>query len=211
MKDIGVIIFEDNKPRKELLKLLLDNTAGFTCLGAYEDCRDVVEIVANTSADIILMDIDMPYVNGIEGLRLLKNNFPNQKVIIQTIFEDDDKIFNAMKAGADGYILKKTNPDKFLDAICDIYNGGIVMTPEIARRVLNFFNQSKIIINHFNLSSREAEVLRYLVRGSSYKMIATSCCVSYSTINTHLKNIYKKLQVSSGNEAIIKALQYNLV
>ena len=211
MSHISVVVFEDNKPRKDLLELLLNNTDGFLCLGIYEDCRDVVNIIANKKPDIVLMDIHMPFVNGIEGLKLIKAEFPDQKVVIQTIFEDDEKIFDAIKAGADGYVLKKTMPDKFLEALSEVHNGGIVMTPVIARKVVCFFNEKKISDNGFGLTIREKEILSLLLDGYSYKMIADSCAVSYATVNSHLKNIYKKLQVSSGKEAVVKATKLNLV
>ena len=153
----------------------------------------------------------MPFVNGIDGLKLIKAKFPNQKVVIQTIFEEDEKIFDAVKAGADGYVLKKTHPEKFLDAISEIHNGGIVLTPLIARKVISFFNDQKVSNDKFGLTIREKDILKLLVDGYSYKMIADSCNVSYATVNTHLKNIYKKLQVSSGKEAAVKAVKLNLL
>jgi DNA-binding NarL/FixJ family response regulator len=210
MSYISVVVFEDNKPRKDLLELLLNNSDGFLCLGIYEDCRDVVDIIANKKPDIVLMDINMPFVNGIEGLKLIKAEFPDQKVVIQTIFEDDENIFDAIKAGADGYVLKKTQPEKFLEAISEIHNGGIVITPVIARRVVSFFNDQKVSNDEFGLTKREKDILTLLVDGYSYKMIADSCNVSYATVNTHLKNIYKKLQVTSGKEAVVKAAKLNL-
>lgn len=211
MSDISVVVFEDNIPRKDLLKLLLDNSIGFLCLGIYEDCRNVIDIIATKKPDIVLMDINMPFVNGIDGLKLIKAKFPNQKVVIQTIFEEDEKIFDAVKAGADGYVLKKTHPEKFLDAISEIHNGGIVLTPLIARKVISFFNDQKVSNDKFGLTIREKDILKLLVDGYSYKMIADSCNVSYATVNTHLKNIYKKLQVSSGKEAAVKAVKLNLL
>jgi DNA-binding NarL/FixJ family response regulator len=210
MSYISVVVFEDNKPRKDLLELLLNNSDGFLCLGIYEDCRDVVDIIANKKPDIVLMDINMPFVNGIEGLKLIKAEFPDQKVVIQTIFEDDENIFDAIKAGADGYVLKKIQPEKFLEAISEIHNGGIVITPVIARRVVSFFNDQKVSNDEFGLTKREKDILTLLVDGYSYKMIADSCNVSYATVNTHLKNIYKKLQVTSGKEAVVKAAKLNL-
>jgi len=210
MSDISVVVFEDNIPRKDLLKLLLDNSNGFSCLGIFEDCRDVIDIIATNKPDIVLMDINMPFVDGIEGLKLIKTEFPNQKVVIQTIFEDDEKIFDAIKAGADGYVLKKTHPEKFLDAISEIHNGGIVMTPVIARKVISFFNDKKVSNDEFSLTIREKNIMSLLVDGYSYKMIAESCEISYATVNTHLKNIYKKLQVTTGKEAVAKAVKLNL-
>lgn len=209
---IKVAVFDDNKPRRELLQLLLDSSDGLSCSGAFEDCRDVVSNIAANVPDLILMDIDMPYVNGIEGLIEVRKHFPQVKVLMQTIFEDDEKIFNAIVAGADGYILKKTPPAKLLDAITDVMEGGAPMTPTVARQVLLFFNnkQQRIEKRDFNLSSREEEILGYLVQGLSYKMIADKCNISYPTVNSHISHIYKKLHVNSGTEAVAKAIEHNI-
>ena len=213
MQVIKVAVFDDNKPRRELLKLLLDNSEGLTCCGAYEDCRDIVENLSGDIPDVILMDIDMPYVNGIEGLRAVRSHFPAVRVLMQTIFEDDDKIFDAIVAGADGYLLKKTPPAKLLEAILDVVAGGAPMTPTVARQVLLLFNNKhqRLQKKDFNLSQREQEILGYLVQGLSYKMIAATCNISYPTVNSHISHIYEKLHVSSGTEAVAKALEHRIV
>lgn len=213
MKMIRVAVFDDNKPRRDLLKLLLNSTEGFTCTGAYEDCRDVVRNISSEVPDVVLMDIDMPYVNGIEGLKLIRKQFPEVKILMQTIFEDDEKIFNAIVAGADGYILKKTPPAKLLDSITEVMHGGAPMTPSVARQVLLLFNNkySQTEKKDFDLTAREQEILGYLVQGFSYKMIADKCNVSYPTVNTHISHIYEKLHVSSGTEAVAKAIEQNIV
>jgi len=210
---IRVAVFDDNKPRRDLLQLLLNSTEGFTCTGAYKDCRDVLKNISSEIPDVVLMDIDMPYVNGIEGLKLIHKQFPRIKILMQTIFEDDDKIFTAIVAGADGYLLKKTPPAKLLDAIIEVMEGGAPMTPSVARQVLLLFNNnhSNIPKNDFNLTVREQEILGYLVQGFSYKMIADKCNVSYPTVNTHISHIYEKLHVSSGTEAVAKAIEQNIV
>ncbi len=213
MTEIKVAVFDDNKPRRELLQLLLNNSDGLTCTDAYEDCRNIVQHISTNVPDVILMDIDMPHVNGIEGLIELRKHFPQVKVLMQTIFEDDDKIFDAIVAGADGYILKKTPPAKLLEAIAEVMEGGAPMTPVIARQVLLLFNNKhqRIEKKDFNLSAREEEILRYLVQGLSYKMIAGKCNISYPTVNSHISHIYEKLHVNSGTEAVAKALANKIV
>jgi len=213
MHKIQVAVFDDNKPRRELLKLLLDSSDGLTCTGAYEDCRNIINNIAANVPDVILMDIDMPFVNGIEGLIEVRKHYPNVKVLMQTIFEDDDKIFDAIVAGADGYLLKKTAPAKLLEAITDVMEGGAPMTPVVARQVLLLFNNKhqRIEKKDFNLSAREQEILGYLVQGLSYKMIADKCNISYPTVNSHISHIYEKLHVSSGTEAVAKAMEYKIV
>lgn len=213
MKPIKVAVFDDNKPRRELLQLLLNSSEGLTCTGAYEDCRNIVDNISVNLPDVILMDIDMPYVNGIEGLTRVRQYFPEIKVLMQTIFEDDDKIFEAIVAGADGYILKKTPPGKLLDAITDVMEGGAPMTPTVARQVLLLFNKKheRMQKKDFDLPAREQEILGYLVQGLSYKMIAEKCFISYPTVNSHISHIYEKLHVRSGTEAVAKAMEYKIV
>jgi DNA-binding NarL/FixJ family response regulator len=158
------------------------------------------------------MDIDMPYVNGIKGLILIKKEFPEVKILMQTVFEDEDKIFSAIVSGADGYILKKTSPSKLLEAIKDVSEGGSPMTPIVAKQVLLLFNNKhqQIPKEEFDLTTRELEILSLLVDGYSYKMIADKCHISYPTVNTHISHIYEKLHVSSGTEAVAKAIEHRL-
>jgi len=209
---IKVAVFDDNKPRRELLEMLLNSTEGMQCTGAFEDCRDVMKNIVQNVPDVVLMDIDMPYVNGIEGLQLIKKQFPDIKILMQTVFEDDEKIFAAICAGADGYILKKTPPAMLIDAISEAMSGGAPMTPTVARQVLQLFNtRNKKTTTDFNLTERETEILSMLVQGLSYKMIAEKCNVSYSTVNSHITHIYEKLHVKSGTEAVAKAIENKIV
>jgi DNA-binding NarL/FixJ family response regulator len=210
---IKVVLFEDNKPRRELLQLLLDGSDGILCLAAYEDGRDVVRRLKADPPDVVLMDIDMPHVNGIEALIEIRRHFPGIRVLMQTIFEDDEKIFNAIVAGADGYILKKASPARLIEAIADVMQGGAPMTPSVARQVLQLFQRKhrRIEIKDFDLTARETEILGLLVEGLSYKMIAGQCHISYATVNSHISHIYEKLHVKSGTEAVAKALSENLV
>lgn len=193
--------------------MLLDNSEGFTCSGAFEDGYDIVSNISSNLPDVILMDIDMPRVNGIEALKLVRKQYPSVKVLMQTIFEDEDKIFDAIMAGADGYILKKTPPLKLLEGIREVMEGGAPMTPTVAKQVLTLFN-NKHTRQHqlnFKLTEREQEILRMLVKGLSYKMIATQCNISYATVNSHISHIYEKLHVGNAVEAVTKAIDHQLV
>ncbi len=213
MQLIKVAVFEDNKPRRELLEMLLNSTEGIMCCGAYPDGRDALIHIAGNMPDVVLMDIDMPNINGIQTLTAIRSQYPSLKVLMQTVFEHEDKIFDSILAGADGYILKKTPPAKLLEAVHEVMAGGAPMTPTVARQVLLLFNNrhQKIPKNNFDLTERELEILSLLVNGFSYKMIAEKCSVSYPTVNTHISHIYQKLHVQSGTEAVAKAIQEKIV
>jgi DNA-binding NarL/FixJ family response regulator len=209
---IRVAIFDDNAKRREALTLLLQSSEGIEYAGAYNDCRKVVHHLLNCKPDVVLMDIDMPHVNGIEGLILLRPQFPHIKVLMQTVFEDDEKVFAAICAGANGYILKQATAAKLLEGITEVTRGGAPMTPLIAKKVLEFFaSKNAPAPNTFHLTKREKEVLKYLVRGFSYKMIATECFISYATVNSHISKIYEKLQVNSSAAAVALAIRERLV
>lgn len=209
---IKVAVFDDNQPWRELLGMLIDTTPGMQCTGTFEDCRQVVKNIGQNIPEVVLMDIDMPHVDGISGLQLIKEQFPQVRILMQTVFEQDDKIFDAIRAGADGYLLKTTPPAKIIDAINELMAGGAPMTPTVARQVLKLFNgKNKKPQSSFNLTDRELEILAMLVQGLSYKMIADKCCVSYSTVNSHISHIYQKLHVKSGTEAVAKAIEEDLI
>jgi DNA-binding NarL/FixJ family response regulator len=207
---IRVIIFDDNAERRESLKYLIGMFPDFHFAGAFEDCSQVVTNVEETRPDVILMDIQMPNVNGITGVRLIKTVHPEIVIIMQTIFEDDDSVFDSIKAGASGYILKKASPEKIAEAIRDAASGGSPMTPSVASKILRFFQHNSIAHN-YDLTPREREMLGHLVNGLSYKMIAAKCGISFHTVNSHLRKIYEKLHVHSLGEAVSKALKERLV
>ena len=211
--EIKVAVFDDNKTRRNGLQLLIDSTEGMKCVGTFEDCSNVLNNVNVSQPDVVLMDIDMPIVNGIEGVKLIRENYSDIKILMQTVFEEDEKIFASICAGADGYILKKTSPIKLIDSINEVMAGGAPMTPSIARQVLHLFNKQnqKSGNSLFDLSTRELEILSLLVKGLSYKMIAEKCFISYSTVNTHIKHIYEKLHVHSVVEAVSKAISQRIV
>src|SRR4030095_5342507 len=213
MKDIRVIIFEDNRNLRESLFNLLESADGFTCAGAFAHCERVIENIEETQPDVILMDIELPVVSGIEAVKLIREKYPDVKILMETIFEEDEKIFQSICNGAQGYILKNTPPEGILNAIHEIFEGGAPMTPIIASKVLRLF-KSNLADNSddaYHLSSREKEILKCLVEGMSYKMIADTCFISADTVNGHIKNIYKKLQVHSKSEAVVKAIKSRLV
>jgi DNA-binding NarL/FixJ family response regulator len=207
-----VIIYDDNATRRESLKILLESAEGYIVCGMFGNCVHVEQHMKEFEPDIVLMDIQMPECDGIEGVKKISEFFPNTKVIMQTVFEDDDKIFDAIKFGASGYILKKAEPHKIIEAIEEVLQGGSAMTPSIATKVLGFFrSQSDHNQNKFGLSDREKEILNELVDGKSYKMVAEKLSISYHTVNSHIKKIYDKLQVHSVGEAISKAIHQKIV
>lgn len=211
--EIKVAIFEDNNNMREGLYQLINGSSGFTCTGAFPNCDDLVKRIEKSNPDVILMDIQMPGISGIEGVKLAKENFPEIKILMETIFDDDEKIFASICAGAEGYILKNTAPVEILNAIKEISEGGSPMTPTIANRVLKMVKNQRASYskNLFNLTDREKEILSCLVEGMSYKLIADDLTISIDTVNVHIKNIYKKLQVHSKSEAVVKAIKGNIV
>lgn len=210
---IRVAVFDDNETRREGLQMMINLTADMECTGAYPDCRNVVQRVTEMKPDVVLMDIDMPHVSGLEGLILLKKNFPDLKIVMQTVFEEDDKIFACICSGADGYILKKTPPHELLKGIVDVMQGGAPMTPTVARQVLRLFSNKNSTerTGGFDLTDREQEILSHLVKGLSYKMIADKCNISLPTVSTHVRHIYEKLQVHSVAAAVAKAIEHRMV
>jgi DNA-binding NarL/FixJ family response regulator len=209
---IKIVVYDDNASRRESLDLLLQSYNDFIVQGAFNDCSNVEQEINSLQPDIVLMDIEMPNVDGISGVKIINRLFPNVKVIMQTVFEDDEKIFDALRFGASGYILKKTDPSKIIEAIREVMNGGSPMTPSIATRVLKFFrDKGAVDTQNFGLTTREMDILQHLVDGKSYKMISSDLNISYHTVNSHVKKIYDKLQVNSVSEAVSKALQQKII
>ncbi|MEP6795034.1 MAG: response regulator transcription factor [Saprospiraceae bacterium] len=210
---IKVAIFEDNHNYRISLYQLINGSEGFECVGAFEDCSRLLEKMKTISPDIVLMDIELPGINGIEAVRILKEEYPSLKIMMQTIFEENEKIFQSILAGASGYILKNTSPSGILDAIKEIYEGGAPMSPSIAIKVLKMMinKPDHPRVNTFNLSDREKEILSCLVKGMSYQLIADSCFISIDTVRGHIRNIYEKLHVHSKGAAVAKAIKGNIV
>lgn len=196
---IKVFIYDDSAERRESLKALLSLNESISVVGEAPNCSTVLIDMESHKPELVLMDINMPEVNGIEGLKQIKLNFPEIKVLIQTAFDDDEKVFTTIKNGASGYILKKDKPEKILQAIDEVMQGGAVMNPLIAQKVMDYFQPKK---TDTVLTKKEIEVLVLLSEGLSYKMVADKLGVSYTTINSHTRNLYEKLHISSLGEAI---------
>ena len=210
---IKVAIFEDNAQLREMLFQVIDLTEGLSCTGAYPDAMDIEFKIRRSQPDIVLMDIDMPGISGIEAVRILKEKFPEVLVMMQTVFEDNEKVFDSVCAGASGYLLKNTLSEQIISAIRELKNGGAPMSPGIAKKVIHRFQEQNPYIKAeaYKLSDREKEVLTCLMKGMSYKMIAEACFISIDTVKFHIKKIYEKLHVNSKSEAVIKAMRGKIV
>jgi DNA-binding NarL/FixJ family response regulator len=206
---IRLAIFEDNDSLRESLVYLLKNTGEYEVTGDYSHCNDAATVARVQKPDVVLMDIDMPGIGGIGGVKAIKEARPETSVIMYTVFEDDEKLFQCLCAGANGYLLKKTSPSVLFEAIQEVAGGGAPMSPSIARKVLASFQRGKS--NKYELSAREVEVLELLAKGFSAKMIAAELSISFDTARFHLKNIYRKLHVNCGKEAIAKALSEHIL
>ena len=212
---IDVAIFEDNKLIRDALVAILNGTHQYNCVGAFDNGKFWEEQLQRSKPDIVLMDIEMPGLDGIELTRLITQKFENIKVLIQTVFDDTGKIFHALCAGASGYILKTDPPHKYLEAITEVYNGGSFMNAGVARKTLSFFTNKNIMMmapqsEKFNLTEREKEILQRLIESRSLRSIAESLFISLETVRTHVKHIYKKLHVANRTEAVMKAIQQGL-
>ncbi len=207
---IKVSIVEDHDAYREVISDIIANAEGFEVIAAYSAIEEITDDILQ--ADVILMDIGLPGKSGIEGLKEIKHHSPDTHIIMLTNYIDDDKIFEALSAGADGYLLKKVSTTRILEAITDTYRGGASITPLIARRVLQTF---KIPVDaekkHAKLSPREIEILALLVQGQNYKTAAEALFISPETVRNHIRNIYKKLQVRSRSEAVALAIRQGLV
>lgn len=209
---IKILIYEDNPQLREGLSMLINGSDGYEVLAAYKNCATVVDEVEAWKPNVILMDIDMPVVNGIEGLKLIRQKNQEVKVLMLTVFDDNKNVFEALKNGANGYVLKKTPPAKLLEYITEAASGGAPMTSSIATQVLKMFSEVQIPQGEdYNLSDREKEVLQHLVNGYSYKMIAAEMFIAIDTVRSHIKKIYEKLHVNSKSEAVAKAFKDKIV
>ena len=205
---IKLLLYEDNPQLREGLTMLIDGSEGFSVLAAYKNCNNVAAEVEAWKPDVILMDIDMPGTNGIEGLKLIREKNDDVKVLMLTVFDDNRNVFEALKNGANGYVLKKTPPAKLLEFITEAASGGAPMTASIATQVLKMFSQVNAPTSEdYNLSDREKEVLQLLVDGYSYKMIASQMFIAIDTVRSHIKKIYEKLHVNSKSEAVARAFK----
>ena len=211
---LNVVVVEDNDAIREGLKILIDGTEGYSCIGAFEDCESMLKQIKKLNPDVMLMDLAMPGMGGIEGIKKVKETLPELTILVLTIYEENDRIFDALVAGASGYLIKKTPPSKLLEAIKEAYEGGAPMSAQIARKVIEYFQNPKSTIQHKNeyvLTPREKEILSGLVEGHNFKAIADSLFISIETVRFHFRNIYKKLHVHSQSEAVAKAIKEGLI
>lgn len=209
---VKVLIYEDNEVMRDGLSKLVTDKSDYLLCGAYENCRGVARQVKQLRPDVILMDIEMPEVNGIEGILQIRAANESVKIIILTVFDDNTNVFDAICAGANGYLLKKTIPEKIFDAIQDVLNGGSPMSAAIASKVLKMLATAKPKTSkEYHITKREKEILQSMVQGNSYKMIADILLISQETVKTHIKRIYEKLHVHSQTEAVAKAINERLL
>jgi DNA-binding NarL/FixJ family response regulator len=201
---ISIAIIEDDEDVRDSLKILVETTEGLECAGAFCDAESGLEFLTADPADIVLMDIHLPGMDGIECVRQLKSVHPEMHFIMCTVFQDDNSVFNALKAGATGYLLKNEDPDKIAEAIFELHSGGSPMTPQIARRVLESFNKPAVHDEIHLLTKRETELLGFVSKGFRNKEIADKLFISTETVRKHINNIYQKLHVQSRMEAVNK-------
>ena len=206
---IKIIIVEDNKTIRDGLTVLINATDGLRCVANYKDCESMLDKLEADQPDLILMDIGLPGMSGIDGIKKVKEIFPEILILMLSVYEDDDNIFRALCSGACGYLIKKTPPAQLIEAIKEAYEGGSPMSSHIARKVVNYFKNN---VKHSDqpesiLSEREKEILTSLSKGNSYKMIADSIYISLDTVRYHIRNIYKKMHVHSQSAAVAKALR----
>lgn len=210
---IKVIVVEDNGAIRDGLKILIDGTDGYSCVGAYPECNLMLKNLEKLEPDVLLMDIGLPGMNGIEGIKKARVIIPDLTILVLTVYEENDLVFDALCAGACGYLVKKTPPSRLLEAIQEAYQGGAPMSAHIARKVIDFFQQKKQYPAKPQtvLTPREKEILTGLVNGNSFKAIADSLFISIETVRFHFRNIYKKLHVHSQSEAVAKAIKEGII
>jgi DNA-binding NarL/FixJ family response regulator len=206
-----VAIVEDVREIREGLGQLINSTPGHQCTGIYASMEEALEKIPHNLPDLVLSDIGLPGMDGIEGIRLLKERYPSLTILMLTVYNDNERIFDALCAGACGYLLKKTPWPKLVEALKEAVEGGSPMSPEVARRVINLFREIKPPRQaEHELTPHETRLLRMLVEGHSYKTAAAQLNVSVNTIKFHLRHIYEKLQVHTKSEAVAKALRHGL-
>ena len=211
-RDIKVLLVEDQRDVREGLYALINGSSGFRCLAAFRTMEEALRAVDRELPDVVLTDVGLPGMSGIEGTRILKQAHPELPVVALTVYDDDEDVFSALCAGATGYLLKNTPPAKLLESLKDVVSGGAPMSPEIALRVIRLFREfSPPPRASYRLTQQEVELLKLIVNGHTYKTAAYDLGISISTVSFHLQNIYNKLQVHSKTEAVAKALRDRLV
>jgi DNA-binding NarL/FixJ family response regulator len=210
--EIKVAIVEDERDIRECLTFLIDGTDGYSCTGSYRTMEEALDKIGHQLPNIVLSDIGLPGMDGIEGIRILKERHPDLLILMLTVYDDDERIFDAMCAGASGYLLKKTPPAKLLESLKEAVGGGAPMSPEVARRVITLFREIRPPDRaDYQLTPHETRLLKLFVEGHIYKTAAVELGVSVNTVNFHVRNIYEKLQVHTRSEAVAKALVNRLV
>ncbi len=204
---INVVLIEDNHDVREMFEMIINGTDGFSCMQAFADCESALPIINSQPPDVVLMDIDLPGISGIEGVVCIKKKLPDTDIIMLTVHDDDESVFNSLCAGANGYLLKNNNPAFLMQAIKDVVDGGSPMSSSIARKVVNSFKKQ----TESPLSARETDVLKKLCEGQNYKSISDALFISGHTVRMHIKNIYKKLHVHSRGKAVQKAISERLI
>lgn len=209
---INVAIVEDNNTIRDGLAALISGTADYNCVGSFDNCEEFLEDLNQLEVDVVLMDIGFPGMNGIEGVKAAKQINPDLNILMLTIYEENQVVFDALCAGACGYLVKKTPPSRLIEAIKDIYEGGSPMSSHIARQVITRFqDDSEVEVGDYELSQREKEVLNLLAEGNNYQEIADKLFISVDTVRHHIRNIYKKLHVHSQSEAVAKAIRKKII
>ncbi|HST19941.1 MAG TPA: response regulator transcription factor [Blastocatellia bacterium] len=209
---IKVAIIEDQRNIRDCLSFLVSGTEGFSCTGSYRTMEEALDKIPRAMPDIVLSDIGLPGMDGIKGVRILKERYPDLVILMLSVYNDDERIFDAICAGATGYLLKKTQPARLIESIKEAVQGGAPMSPEVARRVMEIFREfhpSERV--DYNLTPHETRLLKLFVQGHNYKTAAAELGLSVNTISFHVRNIYDKLQVHSRSEAVAKALRNRLV
>ncbi len=211
---INVAIVEDNKTIREGLAALISGTPGYECVGSFPDCEKFLSNISKSNIDVVLMDIGLPGMNGIEGVKRARKINPSLNILMLTVYDESNVVFEALCAGACGYLVKKTPPTRLLEAIKDIYEGGSPMSSNIARQIISVFHQNKNTNGNgvdYELTAREKEVLNHLADGYNYQEIADKIFISVDTVRHHIRNIYKKLHVHSQSEAVAKAIRKGII
>ena len=205
---IKVSIVEDDARVRQSLSALIDGSEGFRCMGAHGDVKEALRKIPSSHPDVILLDINLPGVSGIECIPELKRLVPTGKILMFTVYEDEENLYRALRAGANGYLLKRTPPTKLLEAISDVHAGNAAMSSQIARLVVKYFHELGPTNVPENLTTRELDILRHLAKGYQNKEIANLCCIGFDTVRSHLRNIYEKLHVNSRTEAVVQYLRH---
>jgi DNA-binding NarL/FixJ family response regulator len=209
---INVLLIEDQRDVREGLALLINGSPGFRCVAAFRMMEEALRRIGNPLPDVVLTDIGLPGMSGIDGIRILKERYADLPIVALTVYDDDDDVFDALCAGASGYLLKNTPPARLLESLREVASGGAPMSPDVARRVVRLFRQFRPPERAAHrLTQQETELLKLIVDGHSYKTAAAKLDISISTVSFHLQNIYSKLQVHSKSEAVAKALRNHLV